>query len=853
MQISVRLLWKHQFEFAGFYVAKELGFYEKAGLDVKLKEYEFGIDITKEVQDGKSTFGVGYPSVILDKLNGSDIIFLNAIFQSSPHVLLSLKSSKIYSIKDFKDKTIMIEKDAIQTAPLLSMLYSHHIKLDCVKPVKPSFNIEDLINKKVDISSAYLSNEPYVLDKKGIKYNVFNPADYGFDFYNNILFTSSKFAKEHPRLTAEFQKATIQGWKYAFSHIDETVDIIYSKYNSQHKTKDALEYEARVLKKLALKQNIDFGTLDKTKLQRIADVYNLMGVLKGKASLDNCIFKTTIDDILTDDEKQYLKTHTTIKMCNNPNWEPIEFAINKDTSNMQGIAIDTLKLLEKSLNIKFENIPTKSWSESQQFLKEKKCDILPAAIKTQKRSKYALFTKPYLSYKLAIITNKNIQIIDSLEQLNGKTMSRKKGSGLIQKIKKLYPKIKIRETSGYLESLKLVESGEVDFSIATLPVASYYISKFALYSLHIAGYTNMKYNLSIAIRDDKPILEEILDKGLMLITDKQMKEIHDKWNTVTLQNTAVDYRLIKKVIIIALIIIFLFMYRQYILNKSNKNLEKIVQDKTKELEKANNILKELNENLEQKVIIEVQKNKTIEKQLFESEKMAALGEMIGNIAHQWRQPLSVISTISTGTKLQKEMGILEDNVLIDNMDQINSTIQFLSKTIDDFRDIVKGEAVIETFKLNDAIDKCLNIELPMLKNNDITLIQELDDSIVLTSYENALIQSLINIINNAKDVLIERNIEKKYIFIETKVVKDKIFIFIKDNAGGIAEDIKERIFEPYFTTKHKSQGTGLGLSMTYNMITKELRGKILIKNVHFKYNETNYTGASFCIVLSSKT
>jgi signal transduction histidine kinase len=121
----------------------------------------------------------------------------------------------------------------------------------------------------------------------------------------------------------------------------------------------------------------------------------------------------------------------------------------------------------------------------------------------------------------------------------------------------------------------------------------------------------------------------------------------------------------------------------------------------------------------------------------------------------------------------------------------------------------------------------------MLKNNNITLIQELDDSIILTNYENALIQSLINIINNAKDVLIERDIQDKYIFIETKQIKQNIFVFIKDNAGGIADNIKERIFEPYFTTKHKSQGTGLGLSMTYNMITKELNGKISVKNMHY--------------------
>ena len=103
-----------------------------------------------------------------------------------------------------------------------------------------------------------------------------------------------------------------------------------------------------------------------------------MGVSKAQSTLQNSIFKSSIDDILSSDEKEYLKKHSIIKMCNNPNWEPIEFAKKHDLNQMSGIAIDTLHLLENKLNIKFQNVPTDSWSQSQQFLKEKKCDILPA-------------------------------------------------------------------------------------------------------------------------------------------------------------------------------------------------------------------------------------------------------------------------------------------------------------------------------------------------------------------------------------------------------------------------------------------------------------------------------------------
>jgi polar amino acid transport system substrate-binding protein len=224
--ISVQLLWKHQFEFAGFYMAKYKGFYKDVGLKVQLKEYKRGIDITKDVEKGKSTFGVAYPKIVLDRSNGAKVVLLNAIFQSSPHILVTLKSSGINQIKDFKNKKIMIDKDAIKTAPLLSMLYSKNIKLSDMKRIDPHFHIEDLVEGKTDISSAYMSNELYKLDDLGIKYNIFDPKEYGFDFYNDILFTSEKFTKNHPVVVDNFQKATIKGWNYAFSHIDETIKVI---------------------------------------------------------------------------------------------------------------------------------------------------------------------------------------------------------------------------------------------------------------------------------------------------------------------------------------------------------------------------------------------------------------------------------------------------------------------------------------------------------------------------------------------------------------------------------------------------------------------------------------------------
>ena len=155
-KVSIQLNWKHQFEFAGFYMAKEKGFYKKLSLDVQIKEFSEGIDITKEVTSGKSTFGVDYPTLILDRARGKKVVLLAAILQSSPHVLVSLKSSGIKSVKDFKGKKIMIGESAADSASFAAMFLANNIHFKDMIKVKESFDINDLLDHKTDIYAAYI-------------------------------------------------------------------------------------------------------------------------------------------------------------------------------------------------------------------------------------------------------------------------------------------------------------------------------------------------------------------------------------------------------------------------------------------------------------------------------------------------------------------------------------------------------------------------------------------------------------------------------------------------------------------------------------------------------------------------
>ncbi|MDY3200250.1 MAG: cache domain-containing protein [Arcobacter sp.] len=242
---------------------------------------------------------------------------------------------------------------------------------------------------------------------------------------------------------------------------------------------------------------------------------------------------------------------------------------------------------------------------------------------------------------------------------------------------------------------------------------------------------------------------------------------------------------------------------------------------------------------------ELDKKQTI---LHQQSKMAAMGEMIGNIAHQWRQPLSTITTASSGMVLQKEMGILTDEFFFEASKKINTSAQHLSKTIDDFRNFFSPNRLKSKFFLKNTFSTTLDLISAQFNAKEITIIKNIED-VELYSYENELIQALINIFNNSRDELLKKE-DERYIFIDVyKNNKNEVNIILKDNAGGIKEEFLDKIFEPYFTTKHQSQGTGIGLYMTEEIITKHLNGTIVVRNKEFIYNDKKYIGAQFKIKL----
>ena len=819
---SIQLMWVDQFEFAGFYMAKEKGFYEKIGLDVEIKKYNLSTNVLNEVLEKKADFGVNSSSLIIKKSLGKDIVILGSIFQSSPLIILALKDSRIKNIHDIKNKKLMMTSEQYEAAPLQSMLISENISLKSINLIDHSFNVDDLINKKTDFMMAYTTNEPYLLKEKGYESQIFHPKDYGFDFYEEILFTSKEFANNNPKLVKDFYDASISGWYYAFENIDETAQLIYEKYNPQNKSLASLIDEAKEMKKLVYDKENKIGTITKERINLIINTYKVLGLMKNSIDIDDLIYTKHLNNsfTLSKEESDYLENKKEIKFCIDPDWMPFEKI--EDNKHI-GISADYVDIIKSKLNVPITLVQTKSWSESLSKAKERVCDIIPLIVKTDNRDKYLNFTSPYIKLPLVMAGGIEDSFIEDINQYKNKKIGISKDYAFGEILKAKYPHLNFVEVENMKDGFEQIQKGQISGFIENLTTIGFAIQKNYIGQIKIIAKLNETLEAGISSRNDEPILNSIFQKALDSIDSEKREEIYNKWVYVNYQKET-NYDSLNKLlfIIIGFILIFILFYRQY-------------------------LLKKMNEELNEKIKIEIKKNEEKTRISIQQSRMASMGEMLENIAHQWRQPLSTISVAASGIEIKKELNILNDEELSDSLRHIKNATQYLSNTIDDFRNFFVKDKIPSNINIRNTLNKTIDLISSTLAKEEITLIRNIQN-INFTSYENELIQVLMNIFINAKDALANRKSEK-LIIVVIKQIEDNLVIKIKDNAGGVDSSIIDKIFEPYFTTKHQFNGTGIGLYMSKLIVEKHLIGEISVKNIDFIFNSKTYRGALFELVL----
>ncbi|MGA1933695.1 transporter substrate-binding domain-containing diguanylate cyclase [Arcobacter sp. YIC-464] len=559
--VTLQLDWLHQFQFAGYYIAKEKGFYEQNGLDVNIKEFTSNTKLIDDTLINQSHYAIGKSSLIIERLNEKEITLLAAIYQNSPMVLLTRKDSGIDTIEKLINKKVMLTSDAKETANIISMIKSQGVKSNKINFIPHSFKLDDLIDRKTDAMACYLSNEPYILTEKNISYNIFNPADYGFDFYGGILFTSNKEVKNYPLRVKNFYDATMKGWSYAFDNIEETANIIYEKYNTQNKTLNSLIYEGRVLKKLAKYDEGHLGNIDIEKINEIKRLYLLLELGKNSdLKIDTFLYDEN-KILFNDFEKNYLKNNSFTLLVNDLD---IPFSFTKE-NEFSGLEIDFWNIIGKKLNTKF-NIIEKP-NDEKLFNAIQTFDI---KLEFDYENINNTTTLPLSKLPVAIATNNDKNFISDMYVLKNKKVAIIGNKTLFNKLKKEHTDIDFLYLDNIDEGFNELEKKNIFGVIDNILSLSHYIIRNNHNNIKIAGtlpYTiDIRLKSSIQNKEVIPILNKIINQ----ISEEEKREIINKYQLIVYQEIK-DYSWVYKYVFPLILIIVFYIY---INGKMRKEIKK---------------------------------------------------------------------------------------------------------------------------------------------------------------------------------------------------------------------------------------------------------------------------------------
>lgn len=289
-KMRLQLRWLHQFQFAGYYMALEKGFYAQAGLEVEILPGGPGmpkpIDLLLE---GDADFAIANSGLVIARMQGQPVVALAAIMQSSPIVWIVRADSDIYTPHNLAGKRVML-MPAPESAELLITLAREGVDHELLELQQTSFDPQDLVDGNTDAYNGYISNEPFWLQQQQLPYRLIKPREYGVNFYSDVLTTSEALLQQRPAQVEAFIQASLKGWQYALEHIEESVQLIHQRY-APDKSLEHLRFEAEQLHKLIMPELVQLGHMNPERWHAIAQSYLDLGMAEGPIELDGFIYK----------------------------------------------------------------------------------------------------------------------------------------------------------------------------------------------------------------------------------------------------------------------------------------------------------------------------------------------------------------------------------------------------------------------------------------------------------------------------------------------------------------------------------------------------------------------------------
>ena len=506
-------------------------------------------------------------------------------------------------------------------------------------------------------------------------------------------------------------------------------------------------------------------------------------------------------------------------------WKPYYFVDKK--GKPAGYAIELFEKVADHTNIKYKYIIASDWKEVHQMIENKKADIVPNIGITKRRTEIFGFTKPTDTFEIGLFKKMESVDIKSKDDLKDKSVAVALKNICEKLITDDITDLKLTYKSFY-SAVGALNDGEVDSMCYPKPLMEYGLQELGVFhNIVYFGKPLKEVKRAIGVSKNNLHLLPLFNEAIAYIKiNGELSKLRFKWFEAHGDIEMSYEELITTIFIVILVIVltvFLVIRNRWLLTKTQLKSEIKIQ----------------------KVEIDKQ-NKIINTQ----SKITSLGDVMHKIAHQWRQPLAAITMNVNNVKLSIELEEkLDNNELVKCVDNVTDQCKILSTTIDDFKEFFNSkDETINSINLEGIFLKAEQSILESYEINQIKIIKNIDN-VKISTKENTLIKSIVNILNNARDAILDNKIdeERRYVFLDAKKYDGEIRISIKDSAGGIKDDVIDKVFEPYFTTKFSSPGKGMGLYMTYQMITENLNYKIEVINSTYNYNSKDLKGAEFII------
>lgn len=583
---------------------------------------------------------------------------------------------------------------------------------------------------------------------------------------------------------------------YALDELENKIELdMKNQYIQAIVIRDIFFDEDIVISYRDKKGNIVFSKKLPTKYKAYekiqTDIIDIKSYTKTKLGIVTLYYKNKKDNSLVDTftiaQKEYLQTKKELKMCIDPNWFPFE---KIEKGKHIGITSDYMQLFSQAIQIPIKLVPTKSWIESLEKIKNKQCDILSLANKTEQREKYIDFSLPYITTPIVLATKTEISFIDNISQIKEKKLGIVKGYSLKQILKKEYPNINIVDVESISDGLEKVEKGIIFGYLDNTIVINHQIQNNFLGTITISGKLKNIIDLSVGIRSDEVLLREIFDKVILSISTTKKDEILHKWVKINYEKHT-DYTLVWQLLVIFIIIILITIYWNRKLSNLNTQL-KIQRDKAKELSKIKS-------------------------------------EFLANMSHEIRTPMNGIIGMST-LVLKNDL----DNKSRDYIQKIEYSANSLLNIINDILDFSKMEAgklSIEKidFNLKDLINSIVTLQEHKIYEKGLDFSVEYKNINYDIFYGDSLriSQVITNLLSNAIKFT-----QKGKISLKVEEISQNRYQFkIKDTGIGLKKEDISKLFQSFTqadgTITRKYGGSGLGLSISKQLV-ELMNGKIWI-------------------------